>query len=163
MFVTSIALGHLSYFLRFESLVSTHRATEASIARDVLNKHVLSYQKTSCATSVKCKVIFSIRIIQFQAALSNVLTESMTLLARIAKCEVRKYTSQSRSIQWLSFRTFFENSSRYNCNCKLHLNVFVQDIGPSSGYPTNCESSTLARKSICKLFRASTIFFLVHL
>lgn len=96
-----------------------------------------------------------------QAAPSNVLTESMALLARIAKCEVRIYTSPARSVRWLSFRTLFENSLPCSCSCRLYLNVLVQEIGPSSGYPTNCESSTLARKSICELFcayHAPTIF-----
>jgi len=103
-----------------------------------------------------------------QAAPSNVLTENMALLARIAKCEVRIYTSPSRSVRWLSFCTLFENSLQpsCSCSCRLYSNVLVQEIRPSSGYPTNCKSSTLARKSICKLFhtyQAPISLFLVRL
>jgi len=88
-----------------------------------------------------------------QAALSNVLTESMALFARIAKCEVRIHSSPSRSVCWLSFRTLLKNLSRYSC--RLHLNVLVQKIWPSSGYPTNCESFVSAKINYLHCFCGS--------
>lgn len=114
--------------MRFESFSSTSRyiSLERHRSRDSsLNTHILSYQKTLCATWIKCKVVFSTQFIQFHTSSSIEHINRKYGAPREKNRQVRGTRNMSYLIGRFSFHAFFKNMYVCcNCSSRLHLSQF---------------------------------------
>lgn len=130
-----------------------HSCRDIDRIRSIVNNRVLSYWKTSRSLRQRRKAIFATRFVQFYTS------GSVERISRkhVAPRENRQVwgtkihvVTRCAPVRLIVILFTPQKLLRQNCSCKMHLNALMQEIGPSSGHPTNCENSFYVAPSLTR-------------